>query len=335
MSYDSQIESAATPSRAGIENPPGCTGPGVESALAAEASARVRIHTLGRFSVAIGGRQMSSEGKAKQRPLALLKALIALGGRSVASSQLWECLWPDSDGDLAVRNLTVTLHRLRHMLGTNASVLQHDGKLTLNDRMCWVDAWNFDRAANAGLCASRERTAGDPAADQIRAALDLYKGHFLARESEESWMLAPRLKFRIKFERLVTALVDRLRDAGVFAEAIDLCLVALERDPLNETLHRKLMCCHLDSGELAEALRAYLRCREALAKGLGVTPSMQTERLYSETMHACAGSRLPALARQAAGVISPAVHGRRERQLPERQITSCGTGCEAVKAAFP
>ena len=171
MSYDSKIGSAATLGRAGVEYPTGCTGRGVESALVAAAGAHVRIHTLGRFSLAIGGRQISSAGKAKQRPLALLKALIALGGRSVASSHLWECLWPDSDGDLAVRNLTVTLHRLRHMLGTNASVLQHDGKLTLNDRVCWVDAWNFERAANAGLSASSERAARDPAADQLRAAL--------------------------------------------------------------------------------------------------------------------------------------------------------------------
>ena len=68
--------------------------------------------------------------------------------------------------------------------------------------------------------------------------------------------------------------------------------LALERDPLNETLHRRLMACQLRRGETAEALRTYLRCREVLAKGLGVVPSAQTERMYSEAM--CAGAILSA-----------------------------------------
>jgi DNA-binding SARP family transcriptional activator len=260
---------------------------------------------------------MCSTGKAKQRPLALLKALVALGGRSVASSQLWECLWPDSEGDLAVRNLTVTLHRLRHLLGFNASILQHDGKLTLNDRVCWVDAWGFERAANEGL-GLRAARFDRGAVVQMRAALDLYAGHFLARESEESWMLAARLRLRLKFERLATALVARLENDGAFLEAIDTCLMALERDPLNETLHRSLMCCYLKAGELAEALRAYRRCREALADGLGATPSLQTERLHLEAVNASAAPGLPVAARHVAAVISTAAHGRRERSTAQR-----------------
>lgn len=57
--------------------------------------APIRIFTLGRFSIAIDDRAVRSKGKAKHRPLGLLKALIALGGRDVASSRLCECLWLD------------------------------------------------------------------------------------------------------------------------------------------------------------------------------------------------------------------------------------------------
>ncbi|MGH8631234.1 MAG: AfsR/SARP family transcriptional regulator [Burkholderiales bacterium] len=323
MSYGTRIEVAAKQHLAAdARHPAGCAGNVTYPAPVP--GARVRIHTLGRFSVAIDGRQMCSAGKAKQRPLALLKALIALGGRSVASSQLWECLWPDSEGDLAVRNLTVTLHRLRHMLGTNASVLQHDGKLTLNDRVCWVDAWSYERVVNECLGGPGEGGAGDALARQLRTALDLYTGHFLARESEESWMLAMRLRLRLKFERLVAASVARLGSEGAFAAAIDLCLQALERDPLNETLHRSLLCCYLKCGELAEAMRAYLRCREALAAGLGAAPSMQTQRLYIEAVQASASAGHPVPLRLRAGAMVPAVHGHGEKQVAERQGTGGG-----------
>ena len=212
---------------------------------------------LGRFSVAIDGQPVSlngngnSNGKTKKRPLALLKALVAFGGRGVAYSQLSESLWPDSDGDLGVRNLTVTLHRLRHLLRAHAAMLQHDGKLTLNERVCWVDVWNFERSVNDGLRRLNEPAGGDAAELHLRAALSLYSGHFLSRESEESWMLAQQLRLKTKFERLVAALSMHLENQDRFADAIDLCLHALERDPLNELLYRRLMSCYLKCGEFA------------------------------------------------------------------------------------
>ncbi|HEV8646617.1 MAG TPA: BTAD domain-containing putative transcriptional regulator [Burkholderiales bacterium] len=252
----------------------------------------IRIYMLGRFSVAIQGQPVcvngngKSNGKAKQRPLALLKALIAFGGRGVASSQIWECLWPDSEGDLGTRNLTVTLHRLRHLLRAPAAVLQHDGKLTLNEGVCWVDMWSFERSVNDGLRRLNETASGDAAELHLRAAFSLYSGHFLSRESEESWMLTPRLRLKTKFERLVAALSMHLENQDRFADAIDLCLHALEFDPLNELLYRRLMSCYLKEGEVAGVVRTYLRCREALAKGLAATPSIETERLYLEGMRA-------------------------------------------------
>jgi DNA-binding SARP family transcriptional activator len=252
----------------------------------------IRIYMLGRFSVAIDGQPVcvngngKSNGKTKQRPLALLKALIAFGGRGVTSSQLCESLWPDSEGDLGARNLTVTLHRLRCMLRGNAAVLQNGGKLTLNERVCWVDVWSFERSVNDGLRRLDEPSGGDAAELHLRAAVDLYSGHFLSRESEESWMLTPRLRLKTKFERLVAALSMHLENRERFTDAVDLCLQALERDPLNEPIYRRLMSCYLKVGELASVLRTYMRCREALANEFSSPPSIETENIYLESVRA-------------------------------------------------
>ena len=244
--------------------------------------APIQIFTLGRFSIAIDERAVHSNGKARHRPLGLLKALIALGGRDIASSRLCECLWPDSEGDLGARNLTITLHRLRYLLQAKAAVVSDNGRLSLNEGVCWVDAWSFERLASDGLRGLDESAIGKPSELQLRLALNLYAGHFLALESEESWMFAPRLRFKAKFERLIAALATHLERQNRFADAIDVCLEALERDPLNELLYRRLMGCYLKRGELAEAARTYSRCREALAKGLAMQPSMETERMYLE-----------------------------------------------------
>jgi DNA-binding SARP family transcriptional activator len=101
-------------------------------------------------------------------------------------------------------------------------------------------------------------------------------------------MLAPRLRLKTKFERLVSALSMHLEHQMRFADAIDICLRALELDPLNELLYRRLMSCYLKRGEIAGAMRTYLRCREALAKGLAAPISSETERLYLEASRAAA-----------------------------------------------
>jgi DNA-binding SARP family transcriptional activator len=242
----------------------------------------IKIYTLGRFEVAINDQPVRSTGKGSHRPLDLLKALIALGGRGIAYSRLCECLWPDSEGDLGIGNLSVTVHRLRVLLQSKAAVMSNYGRLSLNEAVCRVDAWSFERTANAGLEGSDIDAPGNVSEMQLHLAFNLYVGDFLARESETSWMLATRLRLKFKFERLVAVLVARLEREGRLGEAIDISSQALERDPLNEPLYRHLMCCHLKRGDLAEATRIFNRCREALASGLALTPSRETERLYFE-----------------------------------------------------
>jgi DNA-binding SARP family transcriptional activator len=257
-----------------------------ETAPGMDAKRPIRIHTLGQFSIAIDDRALRSKGKAKHRPLALLKALVALGGREVSSSRLCECLWPDSDGDLGARNLTITLHRLRSLLQAKAAVVSVNGKLSLNEGVCWVDAWAFERLVNDGLRRLDESAIGNTSELQLRLALNLYAGDFLVLESEEHWMMAPRLRLRTKFERLISALSTHLEREKRFPDAIDLCLQALELDPLNELLYRRLMNCYLKRGEFASALGTYLRCREALTKGLSAPISSETERLHHEALRA-------------------------------------------------
>lgn len=246
----------------------------------------IRIFTLGRFSLAIDEQPVRSRGKARHRPLGLLQAMIALGGRDIAASRLCECLWPDSEGDLAGRNLNITVHRLRQTLKSRDAVLQHDGKLTLDGKICQVDVWDFERSANRGLEIIGSTGPDKDSEAHLRAALGLYSGQFLARESEEPWMFAPRLRLRTKFERVVSALSMHLETRKRFADTIDVCLQALELDPLNERLYRRLMSCYLKRGELASVLSTYRRCREALVKGLCASVSSETEQLYLEALHA-------------------------------------------------
>ena len=58
--------------------------------------------------------------------------------------------------------------------------------------------------------------------------------------------------------------------------------VALE--PYRETGYVRLMRLHMGRGNRAEALRVYRRCRDTLARDLGVPPSSQTEAVHREVL---------------------------------------------------
>ncbi|HEX9157589.1 MAG TPA: hypothetical protein VF827_06180, partial [Syntrophales bacterium] len=105
----------------------------------------VKVNTLGRFGLLADDCPVEFGRKVQRRPLSLLKALIALGGRDVPEERLTELLWPDADGDMAHQSFTAALGRLRKLLKKEEALALKEGHLSLSNRNCWVDVWAFER----------------------------------------------------------------------------------------------------------------------------------------------------------------------------------------------
>lgn len=65
----------------------------------------IKIHTLGKFEIIKDGRPLVFAGKVQKKPLEILKAVIAFGGRDVPVDTITDALWPDADGDLRKKYL--------------------------------------------------------------------------------------------------------------------------------------------------------------------------------------------------------------------------------------
>src|SRR5262249_45496626 len=104
----------------------------------------IKILTLGRFEVLRHDQPLRFSRKVQRKPLALLKALIAFGGREVREDVVMDTLWPDAEGDAARVALASALHRLRGLLGLEGAVLRQEGRLSLDARLCWVDVWAIE-----------------------------------------------------------------------------------------------------------------------------------------------------------------------------------------------
>jgi ATP/maltotriose-dependent transcriptional regulator MalT/DNA-binding SARP family transcriptional activator len=235
----------------------------------------LRIRALGRFEVVRDGAPLAFRGKAQKKPLELLKTLVALGGEGVEASRLAAILWPDAAGDAAKVSFDSTLYRLRKLLGLEAALVLTEGKLALDPRQCWVDAWAFERVAREADAAAQSG-AGDAAAIGGRL-LDAYPGHFLAGDEDQPWLMGMRDRLRSKLVRTALALGRRLQGEGRREEAAALYTRALELDNLAEDLYRNLMLCYRELERPSEALQTYRRCRELLSVVLGMQPSPETE----------------------------------------------------------
>jgi ATP/maltotriose-dependent transcriptional regulator MalT len=167
-----------------------------------------RIQTFGGFRLLRHDEPLPAVGKAQRRPLELLKLLIACGGEQVSESRVTDALWPRIDGDSAHRSFTSALHRLRKLLGEDRAVVLHEGRLTLDRRYFWVDAWLFESLAE-------EMEAATDAAQAARLAermLALYRGPFMAGEDDAAWLIAPRERLRSRLERAVRRMPQDFRE---------------------------------------------------------------------------------------------------------------------------
>jgi len=239
----------------------------------------LRVYTLGRFAMLIDGKPARSSRKIQQKPLAVLKALIALGGREVREEEIMDHLWPEADGDLAQQSFASALHRLRQLLSCEKAVQRQEGKLTLDDRFCWVDAWAFEATLEQAEGLWKKEQA-ESAVQLLEKAMQIYRGPFLAQETERPWTLSLRERLRGRFLRNVEKLGKYWQQSSQWEKALDCYLKGLEMDDLAEEFYLGVMICYHQLGRKNDALTAYKRYRRILSSVPGLEPSSRVEILY-------------------------------------------------------
>jgi DNA-binding SARP family transcriptional activator len=247
----------------------------------------LRILTLGRFELVSNGKTLTFSGKVQQKPLALLKALIALGGKDVAEEQFVDILWPEADGDLAHKSFEMTVQRLRRLIKSDDIVQLQERRLSLDLTRCWVDVRELE-----GLIETVDRAwkNGGPSRDAGQAlrlsdkALGLYRGHFLPNDSSHAWALSSRERLRSKVLRLILRAGVHWEQRREWQKAVEIFQKGLEVDGLAEEFYQHLMVCYQELGQRAEAVSTYNRCRILLLSSLGIPPSRKTEDLYQSIM---------------------------------------------------
>jgi LuxR family maltose regulon positive regulatory protein len=239
----------------------------------------IKIYTLGKFRIELGGQLLVFPRKAPRKVLTLLKAIIAFGERGVPQQRLIAALWPDQAGEAPTEALNVGLHRLRKMLVYPGVVQLAERTISIDRGLCWVDAWALERR----LAEKEAATAGK---DKGQGALQLYGGTFLPDDLELPWAHSLRERLRGQFLRYVARIGKGHEEAGNLEAATLLYQKGIEADNLAEELYQGLMRCHIQQERRAEAMAVYRRLRQTLSVTLSVQPSPRSEQLF-KTIQDC------------------------------------------------
>ncbi len=218
----------------------------------------LRARLLGALEVELDGTAI--ESPATQRPWALF-AYLALTSGTVSRAELASTFWPDVLDQSARASLRSALWALRRQLGDCVVV---DGeRVGLNhENGLWIDTREFERLS-----------AEDP-----YGALGLCRGELLDG-IEDEWAIAARERHRERVIELLEQQAQAREEGGELREAIELTRRQVDRDPLDEQAHRRLISRLDAAGDRAAALRTYRTLAERLRRELGVTPSAATRKL--------------------------------------------------------
>jgi ATP/maltotriose-dependent transcriptional regulator MalT/DNA-binding SARP family transcriptional activator len=239
----------------------------------------IKIFTLGRFEIIKDDEPLVFAGKIQKKPLEMLKALIAFGGKNVSEAHLNDALWPEADGDLAHKSFEMTLSRLRLLLGGEKLIKHSAGQLSIDPVCCLVDS-----IALARISEEIRRAPADLVAQLCEKAVRLYQGPFLPSEAHREWAVSRREMLKNSMLPVILKAGRHYEQIGRWEKAVEYYMKGLDADHLAEVFYQRLMISHGKLGNKADAVKTYNRCRSLLLDELGIEPSTETEVIYSSIL---------------------------------------------------
>lgn len=233
----------------------------------------VRVHLLGVMRAASClGENILPRGK---KTRGVFGYLCVHAGLRVPRSRLASLLWDRVPDQQARTNLRQALRELSRAMGPLAGelIVADSESVRLEARSCWID--------------SLAVVSPEPLpAHSLRSDLaSLCKGELLEDLSGltpafDHWLLAERTRFTTQLRLLLEDELDAVCQSGAGPERrADLARRILSFDPTHEGGSRVLMRSLAETGERAQALREFERCRAALKSALDVEPSSETRAL--------------------------------------------------------
>lgn len=215
-------------------------------------------------------------GQISGRPLALLSYLVVTG-LPHTRDLLADLLWTDLDNQQARNNLRYLLPELRKLFGDYLTVTTQS--ISFNRAQPYFLDIEVLRTT---VTANREKMNSQ----QLQAAVDLYRGEFLAGFSIrhapvfEEWVAIQRTNMRQLLLQGLYTLAECYLAEGHSAAGLSITQRLLHLDPWHEAGHRLQMLFLAARGQRSRAIEQYHDLCQKLEHELGIEPAPETQQLY-------------------------------------------------------
>ncbi len=242
--------------------------------------APVRARLLGAIDIRVGERVLGPRSWPRRQSRAILLMLLGTPGHRLPREVVIDAIWPEQDIEQSLNALYKALHALRRTLEPDLASGRASAYIDIrNDIIAltphdglWVDVSRF-----SWLLAQADRAA-DPR-ESLRAALDLYRGDFVADEPYVDWPMARRESLRAERSWAALTLARLDLEHGDPLQSIGHLEALLVEDPAFEEAHRAIVRAMLAGGQRTAALQQVERCRLALQREFGASLDPETAAL--------------------------------------------------------
>jgi two-component SAPR family response regulator len=235
------------------------------------------IRAFGRAEVTVNGRTLAmSDWRTKS--VRDLFFYFLLRQDAVTKEQIGETLWPETTDPQALKwRFKDEIYRLRRAIGKNAFVFD-DVYYSFNRTL----DYEYDVEAFESHLARAHKTKDiAKRIGWLQKAVDLVHGPYLS-EVDGFWAVQERERLGQIYVSALEELAQLYLNTNQLHRCLSICQLALNWDRYNEVICRLEMSAYATLGDRAAIVRRYQACKVALEKGLGLSPSQETEMLYRD-----------------------------------------------------
>ncbi|MEJ7622899.1 MAG: BTAD domain-containing putative transcriptional regulator [Pyrinomonadaceae bacterium] len=206
--------------------------------------------------------------------------------RRVSKDVLIDAFWGDEELEAIEKNFHPTISHIRKGLNSRQALKQNfivfrDGAYALNPEFSYrIDTESFLAAVTAAEGAKRDHN-DELLRVSLTRAYNLYRGEFMDGVYD-SWTDDSRLFYREQFSRILNALAKLSVTEKRPADALKYANEALALDAYREDLHRLIMKVLAAQSKPAALKKHFDSMSTLLKQELGISPSAETRKLYSE-----------------------------------------------------
>lgn len=237
----------------------------------------MEFRILGPLEVLCDSRVINLRGAREQTILAMLLLDV---DRVVPVDRLIDAIWDDTPPQTARTQVYICVSALRRRFASVGwpDVIDSQAPGYVIRRGGWrLDLDTFEGRL-AGVAAARRTNRLVEAADGLRAALTLWRGHPLAGATSRL-VQAASVRLRERQLHAVEEWAELELGLGRHEGLIEPLLAATTEHPYAERLHEHLMVALYRTGRAADALAVYRRLRDRLADELGLEPGAAVRRV--------------------------------------------------------